>query len=159
MEILIIIRGPLGVGKSTVAKELAAKLSGEHISIDRVLEELELDKSEEEGIPLRNFLAANHHVLPFVKKNIGRSPVIIDGNFYHAEQIHDLVKQVSTSHIFTLMAPLEVCIERDKARGRSYGEDATRAVFSLVSRVKIGTVIDITQKTPLEVVAEIEAVM
>ena len=46
MSYIIIIRGPLGVGKSTVSKELAKKLKGRHIPIDKVLEENNLERKE-----------------------------------------------------------------------------------------------------------------
>ena len=38
MERSIIIRGPLGVGKSTVAKAIAKKIGGAYISVDEVLD-------------------------------------------------------------------------------------------------------------------------
>lgn len=55
-------------------------------------------------------------------------------------------------HIFTLKAPVEVCIERDKNRAETYGEDAARAVHSLVSRFDYGMVIDATQ--PCDIICQ-----
>ena len=37
MKKLILVRGPLGVGKTTVARKLAASLNAHYISIDSVL--------------------------------------------------------------------------------------------------------------------------
>jgi shikimate kinase len=40
----VVIRGPLGVGKSTVAAALAKALGGDHIRIDQILEEHGLEE-------------------------------------------------------------------------------------------------------------------
>ena len=37
MNKVIIIRGPLGSGKTTIAKEVARKLNAEYISIDSIV--------------------------------------------------------------------------------------------------------------------------
>ena len=36
MEYYIIIRGPLGCGKSTISKALAKRLKAEHFAVDRI---------------------------------------------------------------------------------------------------------------------------
>ena len=46
MSYFIIIRGPLGIGKSTIAKALAEILKAEYIAIDKVLEENGLDRKD-----------------------------------------------------------------------------------------------------------------
>lgn len=52
----IIIRGPLGVGKSTVARAVAEKIGGVYVSVDKVLDQNGLDRAVEgEGIPLPTF--------------------------------------------------------------------------------------------------------
>lgn len=156
MQHVIILRGPLGVGKSTIAKALAQKLNGECISIDRVLEELALDTSDGDGISSANFIAANEHVLPQIQEHIKKSSIIIDGNFYHREQIEHFEKHLpSMCKIFTLKAPVDICIERDRGRDRRYGEDATRAVHNLVARFDYGTTVNTEGKTAQEVVKEI----
>lgn len=158
MKEIILIRGPLGIGKSTVAKRLAKQFDAAYISIDQVLEELGLDKTEEgNGIPLKNFLVANDHVIPSIKQNLtDKKKVIIDGNFYHKEQIDHFVSHFGKQIIvITLHAPVEVCIERDRNRNKSYGEDATRAVHAMVSSFDAGTVIDTEGKSVDDVVNEI----
>ncbi len=144
---LIIIRGPLGVGKSTIARALAKKLTGIYLSVDATLEELGLDQGEN-GIPLENFITANEHLFPLIKKTIAAmKPVVIDGNFYHAQQLKHLTKQFD-SLVFTLTASLKTCIARDSARKRAYGIDATTAVYNMVNAVKAGTAIDTEKRTP-----------
>lgn len=145
MSYFIIIRGPLGVGKSTVSKKLADLLSGVHISIDSILDEHGLDKVEnEESIPIKNFLAANDIIVPKIKQNIAENKsVVIDGNFYHREQIEHLIGHVPSEHyVFTLKAPVEICIRRDQDREKPYGREAAMAVHNLVSRFDYGKIID-----------------
>ena len=146
MSFLVIIRGPLGVGKSTIAKLVASKIKAIHFSIDDVLSKNGLDQTDEkEGcIPLANFLKVNKIILPQLKKAIrsGTSGVV-DGNFYHQSQIDDLIKKLPLqSFVFTLTAPLEVCIQRDLQRPKSYGKVAAAAVYNLVSRFSCGQTID-----------------
>ena len=52
----IIIRGPLGIGKTTIAKALTERLDGYYVSIDGVLDEHGLDQTDEPCIPARNFV-------------------------------------------------------------------------------------------------------
>ncbi len=157
MEALILIRGPLGVGKSTVARMLAAQFDCEYISIDEVLVELGLNQVEGEGIPVRNFLACSEHVLPSIRRNIeAGKPVIIDGNFYHAEHVGYFLSHFSNQiRIFTLKASVETCIHRDSKRKHSYGKDAAQAVHTMVSRFDSGTVIDTEHMNSEDVVATI----
>ncbi|MFA4845442.1 MAG: Type 1 glutamine amidotransferase-like domain-containing protein [Patescibacteria group bacterium] len=149
----IIIRGPLGVGKSTVAKAVAEKIGGIYISVDEVLDQNGLDKAVEgEGIPLANFLKANEIIALEAKqaKDRGQS-VVIDGNFYHKEQIDQLIHLLERDTLaFTLKASVETCIARDAARTKPYGKDATRAVHMFVSAFDYGTVIDTEVQAPEE---------
>jgi len=138
---LIIIRGPLGVGKSTVAKAVAEKISGVYISVDQILNVHSLDHAGNgEGIPLVNFLKANEFIVVEAKQaSEQRKSVVIDGNFYHKEQIDQLVYLLGKDVIvFTLKALVETCIARDASRAKPYGEDATRAVYMFVSAFDYG---------------------
>lgn len=155
MGSLIIIRGPLGIGKSTVAKKLAKNISGDYISVDEVLTEYNLDNiDEKEGcIPLKNFLKVNEYILPKIEQTIKNGiSVVVDGNFYHRNQIEDLIKNFPRIFIFTLMAPLDICLQRDSRRQKSYGTGATTAVYKLVSRFEYGKVIDVSSKSVGETV-------
>jgi dipeptidase E len=149
----IIIRGPLGVGKSTIAKAVADKIGGIYISMDEVLDQNGLDKAVEgESIPLANFLKANEIIAFEARqaKDRGKS-VVIDGNFYHKEQIDQLIHLLERDMLaFTLKASVETCIARDAARTKPYGEPATRAVHIFVSAFDYGTVIDTEAQTPEE---------
>ena len=146
MSFLVVIRGPLGVGKSTIAKKLALAIKGDYFSIDDTLAQNNLDRidKKEGSIPLANFLQANKLVFPKINQAIQtEKPIVIDGNFYHLGQIEDLIKNLPCqSFVFTLTASLETCIERDSQRPKSYGRKAATAVYNLVSSFNYGQVID-----------------
>lgn len=151
MSYYIIIRGPLGSGKSTVSSKLCKLLNAEHISIDRVLDEHNLTKDKERGyISQKSFKKANEIVVPKIKDILKSGKlVVIDGNFYWKSQIDDLIERLKHTHrVFTLTAPVEVCIDRDIQRGKTHGEAAARVVHKKSTEFTYGTVIDITQ--PLE---------
>lgn len=141
---VIIIRGPLGVGKSTVGKIIAEKLGGQYVSIDQVLEEHGLDRAiEGEGIPVDNFLQANKIVIEQIASSFELKAIVIDGNFYHKEQVENLVSLLGDDvHVFTLKASVDTCIQRDAARTKSYGEDAARVVHMFVSAFDYGEILD-----------------
>jgi len=148
----IIIRGPLGVGKTTIAQELAKKLKAHVISIDKILTDNALDQAGDDGILVQNFLKGNEIVLPEIKNTLKKgTPVIIDGCFYHKEQIEHFLNDLPEGgHVITLIASVEICIERDRQREKPYGEDAARAVHWMVSKFDYGTVINTEDQTPKE---------
>lgn len=136
----MVIRGPLGVGKTTVAKRVARRLRGAYVSIDQILEAHDL---WDVGA-LSEFLRANDVAVdcaaPFLRA--GR-PVIFDGNFYWKAQIEDLVGRLEFPYrIFTLAAPLAVCIERDAGRAAPHGAEAARKVYAKTIRFDCGTRVD-----------------
>ncbi len=154
MPYFIIIRGSLGCGKSTVAKELAKRLDADYISIDKVLHKNNLDKIAPtiKCIPAENFIKANEIVIPKAEKALKKGkPVIFDACFYHEEPILHLIKRLKHKHyVFTLKAPLSVCIERDSKRSKTHGEQAARDVYRLC--FDYGINIDVTQ--PLKKIVE-----
>lgn len=147
------------MGKSSVARRLASLLSGKYVSIDTILEKHNLDKiDEKEGcIPVKNFLKAMEMELPKIMSGLAKGKVfVIDGNFYHKEQIERLIRKLDAPHyVFTLKASLEVCLERDRKREKAYGEISVKRVYDLVSRFDIGTVIDTKHKDLEQVVNDI----
>jgi len=161
MSYYVIIRGPLGVGKSTIARKLAEALKAGYVSIDDALHEYGLDRisEEEECIPVNNFLRLNEMILPSVVRKLGEGEIVIlDGCFYHKEQIDHLIRNLPMPHYaFNLRATLRTCIERDSGRKKAYGADAATTVYDLVSRFDYGINIDTNDKTERQVVGEILA--
>lgn len=146
MSFYVIIRGPLGCGKSTVAKRLAEALNAEYAPIDRVLDEHGLTKDREAGyISQRSFKKANEIIAPRARKKLKQGiPIVFDGNFYWKSQIKDLISRLDFPHlVFTLRATLETCIERDKNREKTHGEDAVKAVFTKSTSFDYGVVVDV----------------
>ena len=154
----IIIRGPLGIGKSTISKLLAKKLKAQYFSIDKTLEKSGLEQDSEEGYPSqRSYKKVNEILIPkakyFLKKDV---PVIFDGNFYWKSQIEDLRNKLKyPNYIFTIKAPLLLCIKRDKARKKSAGKDAVEAVYRKSTEFDYGINVNTNKKTPEEVTKEI----
>ncbi len=157
MTFYIIIRGPLGVGKTSISKRIAKELNAEYISIDKVLSENKLDQVEND-IPEKNFIKANEIILPKVQEMLSKGkPIVFDGNFYFYTQISHLIENLEGRYyIFTLDASIGTCIRRDAQREKPCGEDAAKAVYSLVTRVNYGQKISTENKSIEQIVEEIK---
>jgi predicted kinase len=131
MVFYVVLRGPLGVGKTTVAERSASDVGAAHISIDRILEERDLERWYGGYISQGSFLRANAFAADRARKFLERgTPVIFDGNFYWRSQVEDLLGRLDYPHYgFTLKAPFEVCIERDSRRAPPHGREAAREVY------------------------------
>lgn len=147
MGFYIIIRGPLGCGKSTIAKALCQNLNAKYFAIDKILEEHNLEGWENGYISQKSFIKANEIAAPKAKNYLKKGlPVVFDGNFYYKNQIEDLIKRLDFTHyVFTLKAPLNICIERDSKRKKAHGKDAAEAVYRKSGEFGYGIVIDATK--------------
>lgn len=156
----ILIRGPLGIGKSTIAKRLSKELDAEYIAYDRILDENDLHKDKEKGyISQKSFFKANEIAEKRARQLLKvKRLVIFDGNFYWRSQIDDLIKKLEDyqGYVFTLKAPLKVCIDRDSKRRKIHGKDATEAVYKKSTSFSYGIIIDTNKKTIKQVVDEIK---
>jgi predicted kinase len=157
MSFFVIIRGYLGVGKTTVAKKVARKLNAKYFSIDEILAKNKLDHVGRRCIPLENFVKGNKIILAQAKSLLKKGkPIVFDGNFYHKGHITHLIRNLRAPHkVFTLKAPLAVCIKRDAKRKGSYGKWPVIAVYNLVNNTKYGKTINTNKKTSEQVVKEI----
>ncbi len=54
MNKIIIIRGPLGVGKTTIAKLLADKIGAQYLSLDKIFKKI-ITQKEKMPFQLKNF--------------------------------------------------------------------------------------------------------
>jgi predicted kinase len=148
MSFYIIIRGPLGCGKSTIAKALAKRLNAKYISVDKTLKRYGLENDWEDGyISQKSFKLANDIIVSGALKALeSGKPAIFDGNFYWKSQIKDLVKKINFQHqVFTLKAPLLVCIARDNNRKKPHGKDAAYAVHKKSTEFDEGISIDVNK--------------
>lgn len=159
MSYFVIIRGPAGIGKTAVAKELAKRLNGYYISFDEVMRKHKLDTIKGGGISAENFIKANNLVIPRAKKELENDKIVVfDGCFYRREQLEHLEKNIPYKYyVFSLKAPLERCILRNKSRPRAIAKQSIKAVHQLVSRIDIGIDIETSGKTISEVADEIQS--
>ena len=148
MSFYVIIRGPLGCGKSTISERLSKILNAKYFAVDRVLEEHDLENDWEAGyISQKSFKRANEIIAPQAQKILDSGkPVVFDGNFYWKSQVEDLISRLDFPHyVFTLKAPLEVCIDRDSKRNKTHGEMAAKVVHKKSTEFDYGTLIDVTK--------------
>ena len=146
---IILIRGSLGVGKSTIAKALAENINAEYLSLDKIVDDNNLNG--EDGIPLENFLKSNEIIFKLI--NDSENYFVIDGCYYYQEQIDDLQKRFGGKIlIFSLVSDVKICISRDSGREKVYGEDSARFVHMITTKVKSGYEIDNSHLSVQEVV-------
>lgn len=157
----IIIRGPAGVGKSSIARELEKELKANYISFDEIMSKHHIDNIEGDGISTENFIKANNLVLKEANENLKKGNIVIfDGCFYREDQLKHLLQNLPfKNYIFTLKAPIDVCLKRNTTRSRMMSEKAINEVHNLVSKNDFGKVIDTNGKSKKEVVNEILGVV
>ncbi|USN45070.1 MAG: AAA family ATPase [Candidatus Woesearchaeota archaeon] len=156
MTYIVILRGPAGVGKSTIGLRLAKQVAGKHLAIDEVLTSNKLDVIEGDCIPEKNFLRANVISLPFIKETVKEnSPLIIDGNFYFAAPLDYFSRFGVPVYVFTLNASLTTCLARDAKRTKPIGARSIKAVYVLSKRISRGRLIDTEHKTVSAICEEI----
>lgn len=152
---IVIIRGPAAVGKSTIAKIVAEETNAFHINFDDILSKHNLDIIEGDGISAENFIRGNEIVLDMIKQ-LKPKAIVLDGCFYRDEQMKHVLKNFIGKHfIFTLKAKVGECIKRNKERGSPMSKKAIHDVFKLVSKKDYGTIIDTSGKTIKQVAEEI----
>ncbi len=147
----------MGIGKTTIARILANKLKAKHYEIDRILNKNNIKEWENGSISIKSFIKANEISAKKAMKDLESwIPIIFEGNFYFKEQIEDLIKRLNYPHyIFTLKAPLDVCITRDNKREKTLGKEAAIAVYKKTNSFDYGIVINAENKTEKEIVEEI----
>lgn len=141
MSYYVIIRGPLGVGKTTTSAALAKSLDAIVLSIDRIADR------KWDGGSVRLYVSANRVAAERARRPLARgTPVVFDGCFYWKTQLADLERRLPVPHeVFTLQAPLSVCVQRDSGRKVVHGAEAAAQVYRKVTRFECGVGIDATQ--------------
>ncbi len=153
----IIIRGPAGVGKSSIAEILKKELNAVHISFDKIMKENKLDVIEGDGISEKNFIKANNLILKKALRNLKNGKIVIfDGCFYREGQLTHLLENIPYKYyIFTLKASQDICFERNRGRSRIMPQEAIKDVHNLVSKKDFGVIIDTENKSKEDIVKEI----
>ncbi|MBR9705226.1 ATP-binding protein [Candidatus Pacearchaeota archaeon] len=133
----IILRGPAGVGKSTISGKLAQFYNGHHIDVDKIKKKLRLSHSKEDKFEV------NKTVIQKARYYLNqRTVVIIDEVFYFKLQLLQIEQLPYKSYLFSLNAPLETCLKRNLKRrqeGLATTTDETiKLVHSLVFKLKKG---------------------
>ena len=149
MSFYIILRGPAGSGKTTLAQRLTEIYDAHYIPIDKVKNARQLKHSEPEK------LEANKVVLQDAKIHLSQGQVvIIDEVLYYQSQLSQLIDDLPFPHyVFSLKAPLEVCLARNLERqnngSRKMSNNDVKEVYGLVSKLNYGIEID-THNRPIE---------
>ncbi|HTT26617.1 MAG TPA: AAA family ATPase [Thermoplasmata archaeon] len=141
----LVLRGPLGIGKSTVAAALGRRRQARVISIDQILEDEGLEEWGVDRVALRSFLRANQTAASAARAaSAAGVPCVLEGNFYWREQLEDLLPRLPPPAVVVrLIGSVELCLQRDSGRpdprrdegaraGNHLGEEAVRAVFGFV---------------------------
>lgn len=145
MSYSIIIRGPLGSGKTTISKALCNRIGASYVSIDEILDDYSLEEWENGYVSYLSFLRANiiaaKKAIEIMESGI---VAVIDGNFYYKNQIDDIVDRLKPyrAYIFTLRVPPEICAERDRGREISFGYEAVMEVYRKSTEFTYGIEID-----------------
>jgi len=152
---IIIIRGPAGVGKTTIAKKLARVLNANYYSFDDIMKVNKLDNIVGDGIPTENFIKANEIIIALIRQ---KNVVVFDGCFYRKKQIDHLLNKLKDNvHIFTLDTDINECLKRNKHRKNPMTNDNVKQVYNLVSKLQVGITIDTTGKTVEEIIKFIKS--
>jgi broad-specificity NMP kinase len=155
---LLILRGPSGVGKTTVAKILGRRLAVPVVHIDEILDMHDLGYIlGQPHIPEDNFFKVNRIIGDDVKRMAEEGHVVMEGNFYHESHIDD-TERLAPTMWFTLKAPLQTCVERDSMR-EGIGETRVGNVYRNTMKVSRGHEIDTEGKTAEEVADEIISIV
>jgi uridine kinase len=122
MENIILLRGPSGVGKSAIAKELILyikkelKLDCAYVSEDNFRKKMQFKYKAEDKIAHLQSVPIIKAVINELNKIDKYDFIIIEGLFRYEEMIEEYKKFCKNSkfklHIFQLSAPIEVRRER-----------------------------------------------
>jgi predicted kinase len=154
MDFYIILRGPAGVGKTTIAEKLSQIYNAHYIPIDKVKKRLGLMNSEQDK------MEANKVVIEEAMSYLDQGKVVIlDEVLYFENQLAQLEEMPYTSYLFSLNASLWCCLERNRKRrantNRKLSDDTVKLVYGVVSLLKKGIEISNEDRTIDETVNEI----
>ena len=155
---IIVIRGPSGVGKTSVALRLSDYIHAEYFSFDEVMKLHELDADVEGIIPIANFIKANEIIFSEIKTTAA-DVCILDCSLYHKEHLEDIQKRADesciTMSVFTMDASLVVCQKRNSTSRTAKPNEKIEKIHSAVHALITGIVVPTRDKTVRDIVGEI----
>jgi len=158
MTYFLIIRGTAGVGKSTISKLVADRINAKVYHYDRIMKGFGFNYIPgEKWIPLHKFLSADSKMIPkFISRFEKGENIILEGNFYHNEQVKNLVSKIGFDCvIINLNGSLDTCIKRNKDRGEKMSQSVIEEVYGIMPKFEDGIDIETDGKEVKEIVDEI----
>lgn len=133
---LIIVCGLPGTGKSTLARALAAKLDGEHISSDIIRKKMLEERTYSEQEKFRVYERMVHEAEALLHKG---KTVVVDATFYRRrtrQQMLDAAKRSNKKVLIVECVLDEKTIEERMEMRRAGRESESEADFSVYLKVK-----------------------
>ena len=153
----IIIRGPAGVGKSTLRKNLIKWFRNKKIKV-RAFSPGALRKRYKLNFSLRNKLKADNFYISKAKNLINKNYVIVfDEVYYYKQQISNFNKKLGKPIIISLKASLENILERNNKRKvkKKLPTKTIIEVYNLDKLFKIGNIINTENKSEKQILKEV----
>lgn len=140
----IIIRGPAGVGKTTLAKKLIAYFNSHKISAKYFSPGL-MRKKHNLGFSMKEKLKADNFLISEARDIIEKGHVaIFDEVYYYPQQMLNFRNKLGSPIVIHLKAPIGALLERNSKRTgkKKLSEKRMRDVYGLDRRFRNGNVIN-----------------